>query len=76
LNKITKSQSVRPFPISLTFVGTKLDQIRDLEPELRKNILKFLRVMGHLNGASVFTVAQNDDGSILRVIFRLFLIDS
>jgi hypothetical protein len=49
-------------------VGTKLDQIRDLEPELRKTILKFLRVIGHLNGASVFTVSQNDDGSLLRVI--------
>lgn len=62
------SQCVRPFPIQLTLVGTKLDQIRDLEPELRKTILKFLRVIGHLNGASVFTVSQNDDGSLLRVI--------
>lgn len=61
------SQCIRPFPIPLTLIGTKLDQIRDLEPELRKNLLKFLRIIGHFNGASVFTVSQNDDGSLSRL---------
>ena len=68
LNLKLSSGVVRPFPIALTIIGTKLDQIRNLEPELCKILFKFLRLIGHVNGGTVFTVSQSDDGSLLRVI--------
>jgi hypothetical protein len=54
-------------PVPILILGTKADLLKDVEPEQKKVMSRFLRFVAHSRGASLLFVSQKDEGSIARV---------
>ncbi|KAH6589332.1 hypothetical protein BASA50_002914 [Batrachochytrium salamandrivorans] len=52
--------------VPITIVGSKYDEIHDMESEMRKMLCKMLRYMAHTNGASLVYVSQKDEALVSR----------
>jgi len=59
---------VQPCAVPIVVLGTKYDLFRDLEPELKKVVSKFLRFICHYNGATLLFVSQQEESTLNKVI--------
>ncbi|KAI9348765.1 hypothetical protein DFJ73DRAFT_960173 [Zopfochytrium polystomum] len=50
-------------PVPLVVIGSMYDRFRDLEPERKKLVTKFLRYMAHTRGASLLFVSLKDENA-------------
>lgn len=48
-------------PVPLVIIGSKYDVFRDMEPEKKKLVARFLRFIAHTHGASLVFVSNKDD---------------
>ncbi|RWS14744.1 cytoplasmic dynein 2 light intermediate chain 1-like protein [Dinothrombium tinctorium] len=69
---------VDPFPIPLLIVGSKYDLFEELDLEKRKVISSYLRLLAHLNGASLLYVTTKSEALVnkMKTMFSHLAFDS
>ncbi|VDM99238.1 unnamed protein product [Thelazia callipaeda] len=63
---LADSEYVDSFAIPLILIASKYDQFQNFEPEIRKNVYKFLRFMAHTNGATLATFSTKMENLAIR----------
>lgn len=54
---------VKPFPVPLLIIGSKLDTLKDRDSHDKKLVCCFLRFVAHAHGAALLTVGAKDKAS-------------
>eukprot|EP00842_Homolaphlyctis_polyrhiza_P006453 jgi/Hompol1/6809/HPOL_002295-RA len=57
---------VKLSPIPIAIIGSKFDEIKDMESEMRKLLCKTLRYIAHTNGASLLFSSHKDENLVAR----------
>nr|KAJ3422923.1 Cytoplasmic dynein 2 light intermediate chain 1 [Polyrhizophydium stewartii] len=57
---------VNIMPVPVAIIGSKFDEIKDMESEMRKMLCKTLRYVAHMNGASLLFVSQKDENLVAK----------
>ena len=60
------SNNINLFPLPIVIVGTKYDELKDMESEKRKLLCKTLRFVAQSNGASLIFTSQKYEGIVTR----------